>query len=157
MGAPLRNLCPGAGLERDLAWLSEQAEKQAAEVALLFAHIGLTAVDAAAVGRHGNAYTEYKARATVLPQSEAQVQMLLTRFCLATRLNCLARYLPTAISQPALGTIDELLIATVATVEGFIVKTGAALAEQGLEPTALRCARDRILTRGANAAAGGFR
>jgi hypothetical protein len=42
----------------------------------------------------------------------------------------------------------------VATVESFIVKTGAALAEQGLEPTALRCARDRILTRGANAAAG---
>ena len=117
MGAPLRTLCPGAELERDLAWLSEQAEKQAAEVALLFAHIGLTDVDAAAVGRHGNAYTEYKARATVLPQSKAQVQMLLTRFCLATRLNCLAtrlnrlaRYLPTAISQPALGTIDELLI-----------------------------------------------
>ena len=37
---------------------------------------------------------------------------------------------------------------------GFIVKTGAALAEQGLEPTALRRARDRILTRGANSAAG---
>ncbi len=102
--------------------------------------------------------------------------MLLTRFYLATRLNC-------AISQPALGSIDELLIATVAgcageassahltvavqgrtllamryggtltgaetsapaqhlssvaTVESFIVKTEAALAEQGLEPTALR-------------------
>jgi hypothetical protein len=101
--------------------------------------------------------------------------------------------------QPALGTIDELLIATVAgsageassayltaavqgrtllamryggtltraetsapaqhinsvaTVETFIVKTGAALAEQGLEPTTLRRARDRILTRGANSAAG---
>ena len=45
-------------------------------------------------------------------------------------------------------------LSSVATVESFIVKTGAALAEQGLEPTALRCARDRILTRGANAAAG---
>ncbi len=40
-------------------------------------------------------------------------------------------------------------ISSVATVETIIVKTGAALAEQGLEPTALRCARDRILTRGA--------
>ena len=58
MGAPLRTLCPGAGLERDLAWLLEQTEKQAAEVALLFAHIGLTAVDAAAEERHGHAYTE---------------------------------------------------------------------------------------------------
>ncbi len=73
IGAPLRTLCPGAGLERDLAWLSEQAEKQAAEVALLFAHIGLTAVDAAAEDCvwHGHAYTEYKARATILRQSEA--------------------------------------------------------------------------------------
>ncbi len=85
--------------------------KQAAEVALLFAHIGLAAVDAVARERHGQAHTEYKARATVLLQSEAQAQILLTRFCLATRLNCLACYLPTAISQPALGSIDELLIA----------------------------------------------
>ena len=45
-------------------------------------------------------------------------------------------------------------LSSVATGEGFIVKTGAALAEHGMEPTALRCARDRILTRGANAAAG---
>ena len=86
MGAPLRTLCPGAGLERDLAWLSERAETQTAEVALLFAHTGLAAVDAAAEERHGHAYTEYKARATIFPQSQAQVQMLLTRFCLATRL-----------------------------------------------------------------------
>ncbi len=49
MGAPLRTLCRGAGLERNLTWLlSEQAENQAAEVALLFSHIGLSAVDAAA-------------------------------------------------------------------------------------------------------------
>jgi hypothetical protein len=107
-------------------------------VALLFAHIGLTAVDAAAVGRHGNAYTEYKARATVLPQSEAQVQMLLTRFCLATRLNCLARYLPTAISQPALGTIDELLIATVAACAGEDSVANLTAAVQGRTLLAMR-------------------
>ncbi len=40
----------------------------------------------------------------------------------------------------------------VATVESFIVKMRATLAEQGLEPTAL-CARNRMLTRGANSAA----
>ncbi len=67
---------------------------------------------------HGQAYAEYKATAAVLPQSEAQVKMLLTRFCLATRLNCLARYLPTAASQPALGSFDEQLIATVAGCAG---------------------------------------
>ena len=57
--------------------------------------------------------------------------MLLTRFCLATRLNCLARYLPTAISQPALGTIDELLIATVAGCAGEDSVANLTAAVQG--------------------------
>ncbi len=97
MGAPFRALCPGEGLERDFAWLLARADEQAVGVAKLFAHIGLKTIDE----RHGQAYVDYKARAIELPESETQVQMLLTRYCLATTLSCLARYLPSAISQPA--------------------------------------------------------
>ena len=111
MGAPYRPLCPGSGLEEDLAWLTAQAGKQAAGVQLLFAHLGLEAVDAAAGARLGPAYESYKAEAAALPKSEAQVQLLLARHCLGTRLNCLARYLPSAASQPALRAVDELLVA----------------------------------------------
>ena len=118
MGAPLRSLCPGGGLEGDRAWLAAQAGKQAAEVARLFAHLGIKAVDAAAGARFGPAYENYKAEAAALPESAAQVQMMLARYCLATRLNCLSRYLPTTTSQPALNIIDELLVATVAGLAG---------------------------------------
>ena len=43
--------------------------------------------------------------------------MLLTRYCLAMRFNCSARYLPSVISQPALSIVD-LLVATVAGTAG---------------------------------------
>ncbi len=89
MGAPFRTLCPGDGLEGDNAWLAVRAGEQAVEVAKLFAHIGLNAIDDLAGERHGRAYTDYKAHAVSLPVSETQVQLLLARFCLATRLNCL--------------------------------------------------------------------
>ncbi len=59
--------------------------------------------------------------------------MLLTRLCLATRLNCLARYLPTAISQPAPGSIDELLIAT-----AVLTRLPRSTHGRGPEPHALR-------------------
>ncbi len=57
------------------------------EVAKLFAHIGLKTIDVVAGERHGRTYMDYKAGAVSLPVSEAQVQMLLARFCLVTRLN----------------------------------------------------------------------
>jgi len=94
MGALFRTLCPGIGLEGDKAWLAARAGEQAVGVAKLFAHIGLKAIDDLAGERHGRAYTDYKAHAVSLPVSETQVQLLLARFCLATRLNCLACYLP---------------------------------------------------------------
>jgi hypothetical protein len=120
-----------------------------------------------------------QSEATILPQSKAQVQMLLTRFCLATRLNCLAHYLSTAISQPAPGSIDELLIATMAGCAREISSANLTAVVQGRTLLAIRyggtltgryvssCpayqlrgdrwsrrARDLILTRGANSAAG---
>ena len=67
---------------------------------------------------HVRTYTDYKAGAVSLPVSETQVQMLLARFCLATRLNCLTRCLPSVISQPALRIVDDLLVATVAGCAG---------------------------------------
>ena len=70
MGAPFRARCPGEGLERDLTWLAARAGKQAARVAKLFAHIGLRAVDNLAEERHGQAYSNYKAGAIALPESE---------------------------------------------------------------------------------------
>ena len=118
MGAPFRALCPGEGLERDIAWLVARADEQAVGVAKLFAHIGLKAIDDLAGERHGQGYVDYKAHAVSLPESETQVQMLLTRYCLATRLNCLARYLPSAISQHALRIVDDLLVAAVASCAG---------------------------------------
>ncbi len=48
-------------------------------VAKLFAHIGLKAIDDLAGERHGQGYVDYKAHAISLPESETQVQMLLTR------------------------------------------------------------------------------
>ena len=138
MGAPYRPLCPGSGLERDREWLAAQAGKQAAEVGLLFAHLGLRAVDAAAGARLGPAYETYKAAAAALPESEAQAQMLLARYCLATRLNCLARYLPSTSSQPALKTIDELLVATVAGLAGEASSASLTAAVQSRVLLAMR-------------------
>ena len=101
--------CLPTGDGKDFAWLLARADEQAVGVAKLFAHIGLRAIDDFAGERHGQAYVDYKARAISLPESKIQVQMLLTRYFLATPLNCLARYLPSAISQPAL-SIDDLLV-----------------------------------------------
>jgi len=119
MGAPLRALCPGEGLEADRAWLVARALEQAAEVARLFAHLGLDSVDEAAVDRYGQVYLDYKASAAKLPPDEAQIQMLIARYCLGTRLNCLSRFLPASTSQLALREIDRLLAATVAGCAGF--------------------------------------
>ena len=82
------------------------------EVAKLFAHIGLKTIDEVAGERHGRTYTDYKAGAVSQPVFETQVQMLLARFCFATRLNCLARSLPSIISQSTLRIVDDLLAAT---------------------------------------------
>jgi len=111
MGAPLRTLCAGEGLEGEKAWLAARADEQVVEVSKLFEHIRLDVIDDLAGKRPGRAYTDYKARAVSLSASETQVQMLLTRYCLAPRLNCLARYLPSVISQPALRSVDDLLVA----------------------------------------------
>ena len=48
-----------------------------------------------------------------MPVPETQVKLLLARYCLSSRINCLARYLPSAISQLALRIGDNLLVATV--------------------------------------------
>ena len=53
------------------------------------------------------------------PESDPQVKMLVTRLCLATRLNCLARSLPSAISSLALVGVDRLLKASVAGCAGL--------------------------------------
>ncbi len=58
MGAPFRALCPGEGLERDLAWLAARAGEQAVGVAKLFAHIGLSAVDDLAEESYRQAYSD---------------------------------------------------------------------------------------------------
>ena len=88
------------------------------EVAKLVAHIGLKAINDLAGERHGRAYIDNKEHAVSLPVSETQVQLLLARYCLATRLNCLARYFPSTIFQPALRIVDDLLVASVAGCAG---------------------------------------
>ena len=64
--------------------------------------------------------------------------MLLTRYCLATRLNCLARYLPSTISQHALRIVDDLLVATVAGCAGDASPTNLTAATQGRALLAMR-------------------
>ena len=66
------------------------------------------------------------------------MQLLLARYCLATRLNCLARYLPSAISQPALRIVDDLLVATVAGCAGEDSATNLRTATQGRALLAMR-------------------
>ena len=70
--------------------------------------------------------------------SETQVQLLLARFCLATRLNCLARYLPSVISQPALRIVDDLLVASVAGCAGEDSASNLTAATQGRTLHAMR-------------------
>ena len=81
---------------------------------------------------------DYKAHAVSLPESETQVQMLLTRYCLATRLNCLVRYLPSTISQHALRIVDDLLVATVAGCAGEASPTNLTAVTQGRALLAMR-------------------
>ena len=131
MGAPFRTLCPGEGLESEVEWLTTRVGEQAVGVAKLFAHIGLRAIDDFAGERYGQAFTDYKAGAVSLLVSETQVQMLLARYCLATLLNCLARYLPSAISQPALRIVDDLLVAKVASCAGGGSPTNLTAVTQG--------------------------
>jgi hypothetical protein len=72
-----------------------------------------------------------------LPESKTQVQMLLTRYCLATRLNSLARYLPSVIFQPALSIVDDLFVATVGGCAGES-PTNLTAATQGRALLAMR-------------------
>ncbi len=67
--------------------------------------------------------------------------MLFTRLCLATHLNYLARYQPTALSQPALGSINELLIATVAGCAGEASSAHLTAVVQGRTLLAMRYGR----------------
>ena len=77
MGAPFRTICPGESLEGDKAWLVARAGEQAVEVAKLFFHIGLKAIDGLAGARLGRAYTDYQVRGASLSASKTQVQLLL--------------------------------------------------------------------------------
>ena len=70
-------------------------------------------------GGHRAVYEEYRRGAAELPQSDPQVNVFLTRHCLGTRLNCVARSLPSGISSLALSGIDDLLVATVAGCAGY--------------------------------------
>ncbi len=107
-------------------------------VTKLFAHIGLKVIDDLAGERYGQGYVDYKAHAVSLPESETQVQTLLTRYCLVTRLNCLARYLPSTISQHALRIVDDLLVAAVAGCAGETSPTNLTAATQGRALLAMR-------------------
>ena len=59
-------------------------------------------------------------------------------YCLATLLNCLARYLPSAISQPALRIVDDLLVASVAGCAGEDSASNLTAATQGRALLAMR-------------------
>ena len=130
--APLRTLCPGKGLESDVEWLTTKAGEQEVEVGIakLFARIELRAINYLADPTRMHTRNTRQAPFLCLCP-KLKYRCSLRGYCLATRLDCLAHYLPSAFSQPALRIVDNLLVATVAGCAGGCSPTNLTAATQG--------------------------
>ena len=124
MGAPLRTVCTAIGrvgecAAADETWVQQQVAVESDRVTKLFAHLGLKTMDDFGCGLHRSvearaAYGEYLESAASLPADDPQVQGFVARYCLGTRLNCLARGLVPSLSHAGLEAIDKCLAATAA-------------------------------------------
>jgi len=123
MGAPLRSLCPDSNITVDREWIVRQTRLLAFEVSKLFSHLGLHPVNeglspfAEQCGK-GDVLKSYAEGCAILPENDPQVKLFITRYCLGTRLNCIARNLPSSLTKEALGVIDGLLALTVVGCSG---------------------------------------
>jgi hypothetical protein len=130
-GSAAAHLCPSAELERDLAWLSEQAEKQAAEVA----------------EKQGPRWLCYSHASDSLPSTPLQERGT------GKRTQSIKRWQPPCPRSPSPNTahallhrhapqlpcpIDELLVATVAGCAGEASPVHLAAAVQGRTLLAMR-------------------
>ena len=120
---PLRALCavPSATvtLADDTSWVVARAKEIAAEVALLFVHLGLDAADSASGYAGAEVFASYKRDAAVLPEDERRIMVFIARFSSMPRLNCVARNLPSSISTDPLRMVDALAIETIAACAGL--------------------------------------
>ena len=118
-----------------LAFISSfeaRAKEIAAEVALLFVHLGLDAVDSVVSGYTGaEVFASYKRDAAVLPEDERQIMVFMTRFSFMPRLNCVSRNLPSSISTDPLRMVDALAIGAVAACAGLSSSQDLTEAQRG--------------------------
>ncbi len=87
---------------------------------LFFAHLGFEGVDAAASEYVGSAtYESYKRGAAILPLDESQIKLFLARYSFMSRIQCVARSLPSSVSSGPLHAIDLLAVETAAACAGL--------------------------------------
>ena len=136
MGAPLRTACAAMSgstcLNDDVAWVKARAKEVAAEAMLFFAHLGLEGVDAAASEYVGHdTYDSYKRAAATLPEDESQIKFFLARYSFMSRLQCVARSLPSSVSSDPLHAVDLLAVETAAACAGLTSARELTADQQG--------------------------
>ena len=118
MGAPMRVLFDDDRAAEDRDWMRAQIHVKADETKCLFAHMGIAAVDAVAESQR---VVGYQPSDTVpcLPEEEAQLQFILTRYCLSTRLKHVAQFCPTSLVERDFEDVDTIAAAAVAGAMGL--------------------------------------
>ena len=116
----------------EINWVKDRAKDIAFGAAMLFAHLGLQAVDDVAAGYAGaEAFRDHKNDAAILPENESQIKLFLTRFSFMSRLQCIARSLPSLLSADSLRAVDSLAVATAAGCAGLPRASDLTAAQQG--------------------------
>jgi hypothetical protein len=139
MGAPLRVVCSDALGDTDRAWLAKQVEDIVVETKLLFAHVGLTAVNTAGRVQLGARFEDKIASSPALEQDvDTQLQFFLARSALSSRLVKVAQSLPSAFTSLPLQDVDSLLAAVAAgAMDTSVDKLSPALRGRLTLPTRL--------------------
>ena len=139
MGAPLRVVCSDVLGDTDRAWLAEQVEGIVVETKLLFAHVGMSAVNDVGKVQLGARFEDKISASPALVQSvDTQLQFFLARSALSSRLVKVAQSLPSAFTHIPLQDVDCLLSAVAAgAMDSSLDKLSPALRGRLTLPTRL--------------------
>jgi len=107
LGSPFR-IIDSSTAEADIRWLQERVEELTQPAFRTFAYLGLESVDA--LGRRLVTNPDLYITENIAKVESSQVQSLLTSYCLATKLNHLARALPPAIVVPSLKKLESMQV-----------------------------------------------
>ena len=107
LGSPFR-IIDSPTAEADIRWLQERVEELTQPALRTFAYLGLESVDA--LGRRLVTNPDLYITENIAKVESSQVQSLLTSYCLATKLNHLARALPPAIVVPSLKKLESMQV-----------------------------------------------